>query len=72
MLTAKHFRGPAVAELLLVLVQQLTHLINRERRILTIQRFLTLTFFTKLMLIGEVSTGNHLDRIIRVMNIANG
>jgi hypothetical protein len=51
----KTFRERRQSAPLLILVQQLAHLINSERRILSIERFLTLTLVTKLAFAGKTS-----------------
>jgi hypothetical protein len=54
----KDFRARRQIAGLLVLVQEFAHLINRQRRVLPIERFLTLALLPKLTLTSECSTGD--------------
>ena len=63
---------PVLPSALFILIQQVPNLVDRHRRILAIQRFLTFSLISELMLVGEGSARGHVVRIVRTVNVANG
>src|SRR5581483_4880900 len=65
-------RDTRAATALLVFVQELADLINRERRIFSIERFLTLALFLKLaLLFGILASGQALVCVVDGTNVEN-
>jgi len=63
---------PVLPSALFIFIQQVPNLVDRHRRILAIQRFLTFSLISELMLVGEGSARGHVVRIVGTVNVANG
>src|SRR5438874_4162265 len=59
------------ARALLVFIQQLAHLLNRERRVLSVERFLTFAFVQERPVLCVRANGNFLPRLRSVANAAS-
>src|SRR5437660_267615 len=59
-------RTAALQDALFIFIQELAHLFDGQRRILSIQRFLTLALFAEWMLVGKVAAGDSFIGVVRI------